>query len=371
MKKLPNLSHERLKEVLDFDPVTGFLTWKVSPSNSVRIGERAGALHRNGGRYIAIDGEKFLGHRLAWFYAKGEWPEHDVRAINGDFDDCRIENLKDVPRVEITHLRNAPSTNTSGFIGVSRSRLPGKWQASITWNYKQIALGRSFETPEDASEIYQEALAILKQTTTPQEVELALKKIKLLRRQRAVWKNLQRHNTPNVWASFEDFAKDILDIPAQRHGMVPEDVSLPIGPDNYRWSMPGSIGMSAANPLEYAKEYSRLHRKNNKDHYRAKHLRKEYGADIAYERKMLVEQNGVCAICEKPEELTRNSKTTRKLSLDHDHATGALRGLLCGNCNLAVGYFCDDPVIMQKAIAYLDRYKLGGVNIVKFKKGEE
>jgi hypothetical protein len=47
------------------------------------------------------------------------------------------------------------------------------------------------------------------------------------------------------------------------------------------------------------------------------------------------------------------------LSVDHNHTTGAVRGLLCANCNLAIGYANDDPVVLRKAIAYLDKYEGG------------
>lgn len=67
-----------------------------------------------------------------------------------------------------------------------------------------------------------------------------------------------------------------------------------------------------------------------------------------YER-MRAEQGYSCAICA--------SKTTSgdRLHIDHDHATGAIRGLLCEACNLALGKFKDDPKILDRAAAYLRR----------------
>lgn len=368
MPKVTKLTHERLLEVLAYDEATGFIAWKVANSNSVKVGQRAGVLHANGARYINLDGEKFLAHRLAWFYVKKEWPEHDIRPLNGNFDDCRIENLKDVPRIQIAHLRGAPNTNTSGFLGVSPSSKPGKWQASITWNYSQISLGANFPTPEDAAEIYNAAAARLKDCKSQDDANTAIEEIKLFRRQRAVWNRIQKNAYVTVWPTFEDFAKDIKNIPARRHAMVAEDMTQPLGPQNYRWSMPIDFVMPTSDRAAYSKAYTEVHRKFNKVVARAKHIRKFYGADAAYERKLLVEQNGLCAICEKPEELLRGHKS-RRLSVDHNHTTKELRGLLCGNCNMAVGYFCDDPEIMKKAAAYIEKCKAG--NVVPFKKGEE
>jgi hypothetical protein len=51
------------------------------------------------------------------------------------------------------------------------------------------------------------------------------------------------------------------------------------------------------------------------------------------------------------------------LSVDHDHVTGAVRGLLCSNCNLVLGYACDDVTVLQKAIGYLRRH-VGIDNVV-------
>lgn len=55
------------------------------------------------------------------------------------------------------------------------------------------------------------------------------------------------------------------------------------------------------------------------------------------------EQGGVCAICSRD----------LSLHLDHNHSTGAVRGLLCGSCNRALGQFQDDPQIVARALDYL------------------
>lgn len=47
----------------------------------------------------------------------------------------------------------------------------------------------------------------------------------------------------------------------------------------------------------------------------------------------------------------------KKLFVDHDHTTGEVRGMLCINCNLAIGYLGDDPERARSVAAYLDRSK--------------
>jgi len=59
---------------------------------------------------------------------------------------------------------------------------------------------------------------------------------------------------------------------------------------------------------------------------------------------LLVRQGGLCAAC----------KTRRVCCVDHCHATGKVRGLLCMNCNLGIGHFNDDPDLMRSATAYLE-----------------
>jgi len=69
------------------------------------------------------------------------------------------------------------------------------------------------------------------------------------------------------------------------------------------------------------------------------------------------QQNDVCAICYRPE--TRISKGCPcDLSIDHCHGTGRIRGLLCNECNTALGMFRDDVTVMGRAIEYVQRQKI-------------
>lgn len=67
---------------------------------------------------------------------------------------------------------------------------------------------------------------------------------------------------------------------------------------------------------------------------------------------MLVAQDHACAICEAP-----TWEHQKRLHVDHDHATGAVRGLLCSTCNLALGGFKDSPQLLESALRYLQRIK--------------
>ncbi len=71
--------------------------------------------------------------------------------------------------------------------------------------------------------------------------------------------------------------------------------------------------------------------------------------------QLLADQNGLCAICFRPPK-------ARRLAVDHDHKCcpgsrscgKCVRGLLCGPCNMGLGYFQDDPEVLIQALMYLD-----------------
>jgi hypothetical protein len=87
------LTQERPKEVLIYDPEAGTFTWRIRASKKYARGEQAGTIDSTGRRYIGIDGADFLAARLAWFYVHGKWPDRYLRMKNDDHRDIRIDNL--------------------------------------------------------------------------------------------------------------------------------------------------------------------------------------------------------------------------------------------------------------------------------------
>lgn len=86
-------------------------------------------------------------------------------------------------------------------------------------------------------------------------------------------------------------------------------------------------------------------------HRRRSHLKQKYGITPERYDELLAEQCAVCAICGGGEADAR----LYKLHVDHDHATGQVRGLLCGSCNTGIGLLKDDPIRLELALAYLRR----------------
>lgn len=153
-----DLTAERLKELLNYDKDTGVFTRIVQRGRQRRLapGTKAGYQH---GVYwrINVYGEIYSAHRLAWFYAHGEWPKQEIDHINGDKSDNRLCNLRDVPKsINMQNKQAAHVGSVSGFLGVSFKKDRSKWLAHIGRDGKRLHIGY-FSTPEAAHAAYIEA----------------------------------------------------------------------------------------------------------------------------------------------------------------------------------------------------------------------
>jgi hypothetical protein len=94
-----------------------------------------------------------------------------------------------------------------------------------------------------------------------------------------------------------------------------------------------------------AKAYSTRWKRDNRDRWHDSLRKSKYGLQPGEYARMLNAQGGLCAICRTPHQAS--------LHVDHDHADGRIRGLLCDLCNRGLGYFNDDPRLMLAAASYL------------------
>ena len=83
---------------------------------------------------------------------------------------------------------------------------------------------------------------------------------------------------------------------------------------------------------------------------RRAHLKRKFGITLEYYNELLDQQEHKCAICGGYETSYRNEV----LSVDHNHDTGKIRGLLCNTCNRGLGLFKDNKEILINAINYLN-----------------
>lgn len=102
-----------------------------------------------------------------------------------------------------------------------------------------------------------------------------------------------------------------------------------------------------------ARDWAKNHRKQ-KNEYRKK---QKYGITAVQYQKKIKSQHNRCAICNKKEkQIHFETKKIQLLSIDHDHKTNKIRGLLCDRCNRGLGFFSDSSVLLLKASRYLRRH---------------
>lgn len=90
-----DLTAERLREVLHYDPETGIFTWLIKPRRDMPVGSQAGCINPEKHPHIAIGIRRtsYSAHHLAWLYITGDWPIGNVAHKNGDGHDNRWANL--------------------------------------------------------------------------------------------------------------------------------------------------------------------------------------------------------------------------------------------------------------------------------------
>lgn len=100
----------------------------------------------------------------------------------------------------------------------------------------------------------------------------------------------------------------------------------------------------------YASYYQGLNKTRLRRYLKGYHLKAKYGITRTTYETMCAKQNNMCAICDSPP----TGAGSGNLVVDHCHMTGTIRGLLCGECNSAIGLLKDDPEVARRMAAYLN-----------------
>lgn len=149
------ITQDRLKELLNYDPLTGVFTHAVA-RGPMKAGATAGYASPQGYWRLHIDRKKYFAHRLAWFYTHGEFPPLFIDHIDGNKLNNAITNLRAATHSHnMANVKNAQRNNKSGLKGVN-SHPSGWFQASIKKDKVATYLG-CFKTPEEAHEAYRRA----------------------------------------------------------------------------------------------------------------------------------------------------------------------------------------------------------------------
>lgn len=151
-----NLTADRLRALLSYNPETGEFHWAIS-ARGIRRGRRTGCLDKSTGYIvIRVDGKKRYAQRLAWLYVTGEWPNPGVDHWDKDKTNNRFANLREADKAENAWNTGMPATNTSGSKGVSFHKATGKFRADIKVRNQPMFLGL-FVTFDEARAAWRDA----------------------------------------------------------------------------------------------------------------------------------------------------------------------------------------------------------------------
>lgn len=176
-----------------------------------------------------------------------------------------------------------------------------------------------------------------------------------------LWGGVKRYRQQDLCVEWRmDFWQFVIDVgerPASARKMAHLerlDDTKPLGPSNFYWALPQQDGPQHAT---YMRQWRKAKLEANADYFRNADYQKRYGVSLEWYNQKLVEQDGKCAICRQPE-TTKIRGTLIKLAIDHCHETKKVRGLLCKECNGALGQMHHDPSITDSATQYLKRHSV-------------
>ncbi len=153
--KIKDITHDHLKQNIEYDPNTGLWKWIVLPNNSCKKGWFAGHLKTNQDGYqlyeIRICGITYIAARLAWFYMKGEWPINKIDHKNRNSLDNKWDNIREATNSQNT-MNQTPRFNQTGRKGVVKSGK--KYSSYVKIDGTMMYLG-TYNTAEEASLAYE------------------------------------------------------------------------------------------------------------------------------------------------------------------------------------------------------------------------
>ena len=147
-----DLTAKYMESILDYNPETGELKWKVFRGSRAKKGQIAGctvAYKNNRYRKLQINKKNYFAHRIIYCLMTDEWPEYEIDHIDGNGLNNKWANLR-------AATRSQNNMNRKGLKGVTWDKGRKKWFAKIKKNHKQYFLGR-YNNKEDAIQAYNKA----------------------------------------------------------------------------------------------------------------------------------------------------------------------------------------------------------------------
>lgn len=174
--------------------------------------------------------------------------------------------------------------------------------------------------------------------------------------------SVRRNNRYEVCQEWKDdfwkFIEEVGDRPSNRHRIKRIRNDLPLSGINFKWEEPLIANPNSDDIKKYRREYMVEYNKKSSRNIKNLYLLRDYGITIDEFEIKLEQQDFKCAICGENEKMVNaTTKKINRLSIDHCHKTGDIRGLLCSNCNRGIGFFKDSQELLLKAIEYLKKHE--------------
>lgn len=153
MMATADLTAARLRELLNYDELTGNFTWR-HPGKKRRLDRPAGCVKAPGYIVIRVDGVLLRAHRLAWLYVHGKWPALEIDHIDGNPSNNVLANLREADsRMNKQNRHVARSDSSTGIMGVQYDKKRGLYSTRIQTPSGIKFLGR-FADPLEAQAVY-------------------------------------------------------------------------------------------------------------------------------------------------------------------------------------------------------------------------
>lgn len=148
----PDITVDELRRLFTYDAKAGTFIRRIRMGSAYPAGQIAGSRGPRQYTSLGVNGKSYLAHRLAWLYMTGEWPSGHIDHIDGNTENNRFANLRDVSReLNLQNQKSCHKGNKSGYLGVFPN---GRgWSAQITVAGDQRHLG-TYPTPQRAHEVY-------------------------------------------------------------------------------------------------------------------------------------------------------------------------------------------------------------------------
>ena len=159
MAKRTRPTAERVRHLFRYEPDTGlFFHSNPHPRKRYLTGRVAGSIGRSANGYpfvsLNIDAATWKGHRIAWLYMTGEWPELEIDHWDGDPLNNRWRNLRlATSQQNSENMHHAHADSQSGYLGVSLTRSGRRYRSRIFVCGREVGLG-VYATAEEAHEAY-------------------------------------------------------------------------------------------------------------------------------------------------------------------------------------------------------------------------